>query len=58
MKRAAKSNKDGVVTLTLMARGKRPVPTFSADAGGNIPGIERLESMVAEGQGCTAFRWD
>jgi hypothetical protein len=55
MKRAAKSNKDGVVTLTLMARGKRPVPTFSADAGGNIPGIERLESMVAEGQGCTAF---
>jgi hypothetical protein len=51
-------SKVGVVTLTLIARGKRPVPTFSADAGGNIPGIERLVSMVADGQGCAAFRWD
>jgi hypothetical protein len=58
MKRTAESNKDGFVTLTLMACVKHPVPTFSADTGGNIPGIERLESTGADGQGWAAFRWD
>ncbi len=47
-----------VVTLTLMACGKRPAPTFSVDAGGNTPGMERLESMVADVEGCAASRWD
>jgi hypothetical protein len=41
-----------------MACVKHPMPTFSADTGGNIPGIERLESMGADGQGWAAFRWD